>query len=902
MKRGPTKQPENGSQPDTVGGARIHRPSLPSPIAAAAVIVLCTAGFLLAVRFAAPIRPSWQVAVTIGALFATAAAIPAIFLLGRFRKLFAWHGEAVEALAQERNLLHSLIDNLPDYIYVKDVESRFAIANKALAQLVGAKSAAEMRGKSDFDYFPKELASSFQHDEQEIIRSGRAVLEQEEASLDSAGHESWTLTTKLPLRDARGRVVGIIGIGRIITARKRVKQEEKRAEEATEAANRAEHALASERNLLRTLIDNIPDHIYLKDQETRFLLCNRALAQRFGAASSDEILGRTDFDFFPKEVAARFLADEQKILRSGEPLLHHEEWRTDEHGNQRWTLTTKVPLHDESGKIIGLVGIGRDITAQKHAVEEMRNAQHAAEAASRAKSEFVANMSHEIRTPLNGIIGMTELALDTNLTDEQAEYLDAVKLSADALLSVVNDILDFSKIEAGKLDLDDIDFNLPELLEETIRTLALRANQKKLELLCHVNPDVPQMVKGDPARLRQVVLNLLGNAIKFTDRGEVELQVGKEAIRDGHAALHFRVRDTGIGIPTEKQTSIFEAFSQADSSSTRRYGGTGLGLTISRRLVKMMGGEIWAESELGHGSMFHFTARFGLSQSDSEAPSPLAEDLQGVKALLVDDNATNLQILQTMLSRWGMQVSVASSGKAALQLVAEAHEAGESFAFVLTDLHMPEMDGFALIEKIRELQDQPKATFMMLSSGSQRGDAARCRELGIAAYLTKPIRQAELRKAIQSVRELNASEGGAALLTQHAAHQESEPQGHLRVLLAEDNPINQKVVTRMLEKRGHLVIHAANGREAVQVLERESFDLVLMDVQMPEMDGYEATAAIRANERGGTRRQTIFALTAHAMKGVEERCIAAGMDGYLTKPIEAKALDRLLEARMLVRS
>jgi PAS domain S-box-containing protein len=864
--------------------------------------VLCTAGFLLAVRFAAPIRPSWQAAVSIGALFVTAATIPVIFVLGRFRKLLVWHGEAVEALAQERSLLRSLIDNLPDLVYVKDAESRFTVANNALAQFMGANSPAELLGKTDFEYFPEELAASFRKDEQEIIRSGRAVIEQEEASLDSAGHEKWTLTTKVPLRNARGRVVGIIGIGRDITARKRIKQEEKRAEEATEAANRAEHALASERNLLQTLIDNIPDHIYLKDQESRFLLCNRALVQRFGAASSDEILGRTDFDFFPKEMATKFFADEQKILRSGEPLLHHEEWRTDEHGNQRWTLTTKVPLHDESGKITGLVGIGRDITAQKQVVEEMRNAQHAAEAASRAKSEFVANMSHEIRTPLNGIIGMTELALDTNLTNEQAEYLDAVKLSADVLLSVVNDILDFSKIEAGKLDLDDIDFNLPDLLEETIRTLALRADQKKLELICHVDPDVPHVVKGDPVRVRQVVLNLLGNAIKFTDCGEVELQVGKEAIRNGHATLHFRVRDTGIGIPAEKQTSIFEAFSQGDTSSTRRYGGTGLGLTISRRLVKMMGGDIWVESEFGHGSVFHFTARFGLSQSRSEAPSPLAEDLQGMKALLVDDNATNLQILQTMLSRWGMRVSVAASGKAALQLMAETRDAGEAFALVLTDSHMPEMDGFALVERIRNLQDQPKATLMMLSSGSQREEAARCRELGIAAYLTKPIRQAELRKAIQNVRGLNASKGAAAPLTQQSAHQESEPQGRLRVLLAEDNPINQKVVTRMLEKRGHLVTHAANGREAVQALEREPFDLVLMDVQMPEMDGYEATAAIRANERGGKRRQTIFALTAHAMKGVEERCIAAGMDGYLTKPIGSKDLDRLLEARMLVRS
>ena len=902
MRRGPTQQAVNESQPYLAGVEGIRRrPSLPSPIAAAGLILLCTAAFVLAVRLIAPLRLPWRVEVIYGALFAVAATIPTYYLLGRFRELLAWHGQTGRALAQERTLLHALIDNLPDRIYVKDAESRFTVANDALAQFMGVSSPAELLGKTDFDYFPKELAAAFRKDEQDIIRSGQPVNQKEETSLDSAGHERWWLTTKVPLRDSRGHIVGIMGIGRDITARKKVKWEEKRADDATEAATKAERALADERNLLRTLIDNIPDHVYLKDRESRYLLCNQAMAQRFGVPSPEEVIGRTDHDFFPKEVADGFLSDEREVLRSGQPLLEHEETRVDESGNQRWTLTAKVPLRNEAGQVIGLVGIGRDITASKHAQAEMKNAQQAAEAASLAKSEFVANMSHEIRTPLNGIIGMTELTLDTELTQEQRENLDAVKLSADALLVVVNDILDFSKIEAGKLDLDDIEFDLPEALEETVRTMALRADQKKLELLCHIDPDIPRVVRGDPARLRQIVLNLLGNAIKFTERGEVELRVEKEAIQDVDAILHFRVRDTGIGIAAEKQKLIFDAFSQADGSTTRKYGGTGLGLTISRRLIKMMGGDIWTESEVGHGSTFHFTARFGLGQNHSEALAPLADHLHGVKVLVVDDNATNRKILTATLARWGMSVSTAASGEAALKLIAEGRAAGEAIPLVLTDLHMPGMDGFALVEQIRELQDGLKATLMMLSSGGQRGDGARCRKLGIAAYLTKPIRQDELRKAIQDVLDPKGSEADATLITRHSIREESEPLGRLRVLLAEDNPINQRLVMRMLEKRGHSVTLAANGREAVQALAREPFDLVLMDVQMPEMDGFEATAAIRASERGGTRRQPIFALTAHAMKGVEERCIAAGMDGYLTKPLGAKELDRVLESQLELR-
>ncbi len=527
---------------------------------------------------------------------------------------------------------------------------------------------------------------------------------------------------------------------------KKAASEEKRANEATEAANRAEHALAAERNLLWTLIDNIPDHVYLKDRDSRFLLCNRAMARRFGVASQEDVIGRTDLDFFPPEIANEFVRGDQEVLLSGNPLHESEESRVDEGGNKRWTLTTKVPLRDKTGRVIGLVGIGRDITATKKAAEEMKNAQEVAEAASRAKSEFVANMSHEIRTPLNGIIGMTELALDTELSKEQSEYLEAVKFSADALLKVVNDILDFSKIEAGKLDLYEVNFDLPEVLNEIVRTLALRANQKKLELLCHIAPDVPRLVKGDPARLRQIVLNLLGNAIKFTEHGEVELRVEKESIQETSAVLHFQVRDTGIGIPADKLNSIFDPFSQADGSTTRIYGGTGLGLTISKRLVTLMGGDIWTESKLGSGSTFHFIARFGLEPNQSEAPSAV-DGFTGWKVLIVDDNASNRKILGAMMERWGMRVSSAASGEEALKLLAEAQTGGEAYPLVLTDLHMPDMDGFGLAERIRAVPQSPNR----LSYPVEVRDAAEGREHDIGLKLPSVVQtHGHLGKAVEN--------------------------------------------------------------------------------------------------------------------------------------------------------
>jgi PAS domain S-box-containing protein len=666
----------------------------------------------------------------------------------------------------------------------------------------------------------------------------------------------------------------------------------------------AEEALSEERKILRALIDNVPDFMYVKDAKSRFVVANASLARSIGLQNSEELVGKTDFDFYPSELASGFYRDEQSVILAKHSLFNREEEGVDATGNRTWVLTTKVPLYDKNGQVTGIAGVGRDITKRREAERDMQAAKEAAEAASRAKSEFLANMSHEIRTPLNGVMGMTDLALETQLTPEQREYLETVKMSADSLLVVINDILDFSKIEAGKIDLEAIDFDLRDCLEGTLKTLAIRADEKGLELLCEVAAEVPPVVRGDSTRLRQVVLNLVGNAIKFTAAGEVAVKVQVETQDGADRILRLTVSDTGIGIPQDKLKMIFAPFSQADTSTTRKYGGTGLGLTISTRLVEMMGGKIWVESEVGKGSQFHFTTRVGVADTKEIKIGTIAppEMLRGVKVLLVDDNRTNRRILEGMLKRWEMKSTPVEDGEEALKQLSAAREAREPYGLILTDMHMPNMDGFTLIERIRQKPELATATIMMLTSAGHQGDAARCQDLGVAAYLLKPIRQSELREAIARVLGAREQEGAIPLVTRFSLHDAREPSASLRILLVEDNLVNQRLATRLLEKRGHRVTVAGNGREALEALAKEGFDLVFMDVQMPEMDGMEATAAIREKEKGTGFRQPIIALTAHAMKGDRDKCLAGGMDSYLTKPIRPQELDEVLEDFMTRRS
>ncbi|WP_442511984.1 response regulator [Novipirellula sp. SH528] len=643
-----------------------------------------------------------------------------------------------------------------------------------------------------------------------------------------------------------------------------------------------------DRFLLQSLMDHIPDSIYFKDAEGRFIRINRAKADRSRLGSTDEAVGKSDFDFFDPEHARKALADEKEIMRTLKPLVESEEHLIWSSGLERWVSTTKLPLQTQEGEVVGTFGISRDITKLKQTERALGAAKEAAESASRAKSEFVANMSHEIRTPMNGVIGMAELLLDTNLSSVQREYTQAVLESGEALLGLLNDILDFSKIEAGKVELDPAPFDLRDYIGTMMKSLAARAHHKGLELAYHFDPNIPEIVVGDFGRLRQVLINLVGNAIKFTEQGEVVVDVVVEDQSNQRVALKFSVTDTGIGVPQDKLDTIFAEFEQADKSTTRKFGGTGLGLAIASRFVELMGGHLTVSSEFGSGTTFSFIIALPIgAKVASEKKHSDPESIRGLRVLVVDDNATNRRILQETLQNWGIQPLAVSNARDAYAQVKSAIEKGSPYNLVISDVNMPDTDGFQFVESLRDNIKLADTKVMLLTSGMRSGDIPRCEQLNVATHLMKPVKQSELLDAISEAVGITSPSLVAAQPTQSP---DTSTLGSLQVLLVEDSPVNQMVAMGLMRKWGHTVTIAKNGIEAVDFTNSKAFDIVLMDVEMPEMDGLEATRIIRQREQGTSQHIPIIAMTAHAMKGDEERCQEAGMDAYVAKPIRQQAL------------
>jgi two-component system sensor histidine kinase/response regulator len=677
--------------------------------------------------------------------------------------------------------------------------------------------------------------------------------------------------------------------------------------------------LARQHAYLDALIASTPVAIAVLDRTRLIRSVNPAFETLFGYSAAEAVGASIDDLIVPESLRSES-SDLEARARGGEIVRVEVERRRKDGRPIQVRLSAAAVKATAEGALVALY---EDISDRKAAEQAMRAARDLAERVARARSAFLANMSHEIRTPMNAVLGFVELVLDTELAPEQRRALELVRSSSEALLTILNDILDYSKIEAEHLELEAIPFDLPKVVHATATLLAVRAREKHLELTVDVPPDVPHLVRGDPTRLRQVLMNLIGNAIKFTEQGQVDVSAAVDSPHpfdplslrergnsarpsfplsqgergtggeDKRASVRFRVRDTGIGISEQQRATIFDEFTQADASTTRRYGGTGLGLAIARRLVALMGGELTVTSEVGRGSEFSFTLPFPVETPAGAATPGRTASLGGRRLLVVDDNETNRRILRDMLGAEGVAVHEAHRADAGLEALRRARTAGTPFDLAILDAQMPDQDGFELATTIRGDAQLARTRLLILTSAGQRGDGERCRQLGIQAYLTKPIARADLIEAVGTVLAGTPSAaGGVDLVTRHSI---AESRHMLRILLAEDNVVNQQVATAMLLKRGHHVDVVANGREAVDAVAAERYDLVLMDIQMPEMDGFEATARIRALPQGGTL--PIIALTAHALSGERERCLERGMTGYLAKPFKAHELFAVVEGR-----
>jgi len=790
-----------------------------------------------------------------------------------------------EALRKSESFLQTVIDAIPDVILVQDRDHTIVMANQAARALspggngcVGRKCyeithRRDTPCEGDVDRCPVD----------EVVAT-RSAVEVVHMHCDPFGKEAHVEVRGVPILDETGEVIQIIEVCRDTTERVR-----------------AEKELRDSEAKFRVLYESSSDAVMLAD-EKGFIDCNSATLKMFRCASAEEFCskhpGELSPPIQPDGTDSPTLAGERMAVAMSEGSNRFE-WVHRRMDGQDFPAEVLLNAMVLDGRGV-LQAVVRDISERKRDEDALRAAKDAAESAAQAKSEFLANMSHEIRTPMNGVIGMTGLLLDTDLDGEQREYAETVSKSADSLLTVINDILDFSKIEAGKLDLEVLDFDLRTALDEMNDSLAIRAQEKGLEYVCMVEAEVPSLVRGDPGRVRQVLTNLIGNAVKFTSKGEIKVHARLDREEGDRVTVRFAVSDTGIGIPEDRLSMLFDAFTQADASTTRRYGGTGLGLSIARQLAEIMGGEIGAESEAGKGSTFWFTAVLEKQPEGSLVEPEIPEDIRGKRVLVVDDNRTNRLVVKQQLLFWGCRHDEAPDGPTALDKLQAAVAEGDPFDIAVLDMQMPDMDGETLGREIKTDASLRGVPLVMMSSIGQRGDAARLKDVGFAAYLTKPVKQSQLYDCLASVLgRATAAEAPSAqpLVTKHSIAEDKRRK--VRILLAEDNIVNQKVALKVLEKLGYRADAAANGLEAVEALGTLPYDLVLMDVQMPEMDGFEATAAVRDPQSAVHNHAIpVIAMTAHAMKGDREKCLERGMDDYVSKPVRAQELLECIERHL----
>jgi two-component system sensor histidine kinase/response regulator len=784
----------------------------------------------------------------------------------------------IASLHASERFLNSLLEHLPIIVYRKDTEGRLTFANRLYCERRG-QSLAALLGKTDFDLSSRELAEKYWADNLAVMQTRRPI-EKDELQIKPGGERKWIHIIKVPIIDGDDRVIGTQGMYWDIT-------EAKLAEEQIRK--------------LSTAVEQSPVSIVITDLAGNIEYANPTFSAVTGYSFA-EAKGRNPRILKSGETPAEAY---QQLWRT---LVAGDTWRGEFHNRRKngelyWEEATISSVRDSTGCATHYLAVKEDITARKRAEQELRSAKIAAEAAARAKSEFLANMSHEIRTPMNGVIGMTGLLLDTKLNPEQRELAESVSKSADNLMAVINDILDFSKIEAGKLTFEVLDFDLVETIEGTLDMLAERAQGKGVELLDGIAPNVSTRLRGDPGRLRQVLTNLIGNALKFTEHGEVVVRVQQDSETATHAVIRFNIVDTGIGIPPDVQGRLFQSFSQADNSTTRKYGGTGLGLAISKQLVSLMNGQIGVQSEAGKGSTFWFTVELEKQTGDAKPVKRPTSDLFNLRVLVVDDNATNRQILRHQIFAWKMQKGSAAGGFEALKILRAAAAAGEPYDLALLDMQMPEMDGMTLARAIKADPSIAPTRLVMLTSLGHRFSAEELNAVGLDAYLIKPVKQSRLFDTLVDVMGRDKPDSAFAEVSDGpvALAQEAPPFPRLHLLVAEDNQVNQKIAVAQLKKLGCTVDVVANGLEVLEALPRVPYDLVFMDCQMPEIDGYEATQLIRKREQDPRHLCRwkapvhIVAMTANAMQGDREKCLAAGMDDYVSKPMRLTDLRAALE-------